>query len=211
MAFNNIYTTVMGGLGNVGDLKELSNNNAVINFSLATTERVKNASGQYEDGATKWTNVSLWGRDARAFADAKFAKGTQLAVYGRVTARDVPARTTQDGTELPARTMEQVNADFVAVVVSPFTQITVNRIQNANGAPVQPQAQQPVQAQPARQATPVAPQAPAQPQKPASQPAPTEDPFADMTGAFGGDDGFDTAGGMFPDDDSAPFDEDVPF
>lgn len=136
MAFNSVTDTIVGTLGFVGDLRELANDNAVINFSLAVTPRKKQGK-EWVDDETIWTNVVVWGRDARAFANNQFAKGTQLVVVGTRRAVRRDAYTSKDGKEVPERVEQEVNAQLIAVAVNPFTSVTVTRItKNGNGTNV---------------------------------------------------------------------------
>lgn len=202
MAFNQTHQLVVGTLGRSSELRELPNDNAVINFSLAVTPRKKQGN-DWVDDETIWTNVVMWGRDARAFDANKFTPGTQLVVYGVIRAVRRQAFTTKAGVEVPERVEQEVNADWAAVAVSPFTTITVNRLQkNGNGSTV-PSAP----AQPARQVP--AAQAPAK--KSAPKAAPVPDPSIDQTtddsDPFGDSDPFADTGT----DDTAGGDDDDPF
>ena len=200
MAFNQTHQLVVGTLGRSSELRELPNDNAVINFSLAVTPRKKQGN-DWVDDETIWTNVVMWGRDARAFDANKFTPGTQLVVYGVIRAVRRQAFTTKAGVEVPERVEQEVTADWAAVAVSPFTTITVNRLQhNGNGSPV-PSA--------THQAS--AAKAPVQKAAPKDVPTPVPDPSIDQTSddsdPFGDKDPFSDTGT----DNTAGVDDDDPF
>jgi single-strand DNA-binding protein len=57
-SFNKII--IVGYLGRDSELRYTPQGTAVCNFSVATTERRKDRSGEFQD-VTTWFNVSLWG------------------------------------------------------------------------------------------------------------------------------------------------------
>jgi len=76
-------------IGNVGkdpDIRHLENDAVVANFTLATTERYRDKSGNWQE-QTEWHNIVCW----RALAERveKYVKkGTQLFVEGRIRTRE---------------------------------------------------------------------------------------------------------------------------
>jgi len=99
-SFNRI--TIVGYLGRDAELRYTPQGTAVCNFSVATTERRKDKSGEYQD-ITTWFNVSLWGSKAEA-TNQYLNKGKLVFVEGRLTQREYQDR---DGN---TRTSLDVNA-----------------------------------------------------------------------------------------------------
>ena len=103
MSFNKII--IVGNLGRDPELRYTPQGTAVCNFSVATTEKRKDKSGEFQD-ITTWFRVTLW--DKRAEVAAKYlTKGSQVYVEGRVrvdewTDRDGNNRYTLDvnGTDM---------------------------------------------------------------------------------------------------------------
>lgn len=116
-----------GRVGKIGDLKTFGNNGAVVNFSVAETVRKKNATTQqWEDVATTWTNVTLFGPEAQNFVTS-VKPGTFVTVVGY---RDSREYTPNDSTE--KRTVQQVIADQVSVAITRFNTVTSTSIGNGN-------------------------------------------------------------------------------
>ncbi len=75
-------------LGNVGkdpEVKFLPSGGAVANFGIATSERYKDKSGEFQD-KTEWHNVTAYGKLAEIIRDY-VKKGSKLYVEGRLTTR----------------------------------------------------------------------------------------------------------------------------
>ena len=75
-------------LGNVGkepEVKFLPSGGAVANFSIATSERFKDKSGEFQD-RTEWHNIVAYGKLAEIIRDY-VKKGSKLYVEGRLTTR----------------------------------------------------------------------------------------------------------------------------
>jgi single-strand DNA-binding protein len=79
-SFNKI--TIVGYLGRDPELKYTQQGTAVCSISVATTERRKNAAGEYEDHTT-WFRITLWNRHAE-LANEYLAKGRQVYIEGRL-------------------------------------------------------------------------------------------------------------------------------
>jgi len=76
---------LIGNLGKDPEVRYTSNGTAVASFSLATSERFKNKSGEWED-RTEWHNITLWGRLAE-IAGEYLAKGRTVFIEGRLQTR----------------------------------------------------------------------------------------------------------------------------
>lgn len=77
-----LKATAVGNIGSMQDIKYLDNGMAVISFSIATNEKVKNKSGEWED-LTTWVRCSVFGKTAEAVA--KYTSvGNQIYVEGRL-------------------------------------------------------------------------------------------------------------------------------
>jgi len=79
-SFNKI--TIVGYLGRDPELRYTPQGTAVCNVSVATTERRKNVTGEYEDYTT-WFRVTFWNRQAE-LANEYLAKGRQVYIEGRL-------------------------------------------------------------------------------------------------------------------------------
>jgi single-strand DNA-binding protein len=97
MSFNKII--IVGNLGRDPELRYTPQGTAVCNFSMATTEKRRDKSGEFQD-VTTWFRVTLW--DKKAEVAAKYlTKGSQVYIEGRLkldewTDRDGKTRTTLD-------------------------------------------------------------------------------------------------------------------
>jgi single-strand DNA-binding protein len=80
MSFNKII--IVGYLGRDPELKHTPQGTAVCKFSIATTEKRKNAAGE-PDEITTWFRVTVWGRQAE-LANEYLSKGRQVYVEGRL-------------------------------------------------------------------------------------------------------------------------------
>ena len=94
-SFNKII--IVGYLGRDPEIRYTPQGTAVCNFSIATTEKRKDRSGESQD-VTTWFRVNVWGRQAEV-ANQYLAKGRQVYIEGRLrqeeyTDRDGNRRTT---------------------------------------------------------------------------------------------------------------------
>jgi len=103
MSFNKI--TIVGYLGQDPKLRYTPQGAAVCNFSVATTEKRKNAGGETEEH-TIWFRVTAWGRQAEVAAEY-LAKGRQVYVEGRLRIEEYTDR------EGYPRTSAEVNASDI--------------------------------------------------------------------------------------------------
>jgi single-strand DNA-binding protein len=76
---------LIGNLGKDPEVRYTTSGTAVASFSLATSERFKNKSGEWEE-RTEWHNVVLWGRQAEV-AGEYLAKGKTVYIEGRLQTR----------------------------------------------------------------------------------------------------------------------------
>lgn len=96
-SFNKI--TIVGYLGKDPEIKYLTSGDGICSFSVATTERKKDKSGDYQD-STLWFRVNVWGKQGEA-CNQYLSKGSQVYVCGRLsqqtyTDRDGNVRTSLD-------------------------------------------------------------------------------------------------------------------
>ncbi len=76
-------------LGNVGkdpEIRSTGGGTMVANFGLATTDRTKDAQGNWQD-RTEWHNIVAYGRLAEIVRDY-VKKGHKLFIEGRITTRN---------------------------------------------------------------------------------------------------------------------------
>jgi single-strand DNA-binding protein len=83
-SFNKI--TIVGYLGRDPEIRYTTQGTAVCDFSLATTERRKDKSGEAQEHTT-WFRVSLFGRQAE-IAHQYLTKGRQVYVEGSLSQRE---------------------------------------------------------------------------------------------------------------------------
>ena len=106
MSFNKII--IVGNLGRDPELRYTPQGTAVCNFTVATSERRKNASGEQEE-TTTWFRVSAWGRQAE-LANEFLTKGRQVYVEGRLRVEEY---TDRDG---KPRTSLEINATDIQFI-----------------------------------------------------------------------------------------------
>jgi single-strand DNA-binding protein len=87
-SFNKI--TIVGYLGRDPELRYTPQGVPVCDFSVATTERRKDKSGEMQD-LTTWFRVTFW-RNQAELASQYLTKGKQVYVEGRLTQRDYQDR-----------------------------------------------------------------------------------------------------------------------
>ncbi len=80
MSFNKI--TIVGNLGRDPELRYTPQGTAVCNISVATSEKRKDKSGEFQD-VTTWFRVTLWGKQGEN-ASKYLQKGNPVYVEGRL-------------------------------------------------------------------------------------------------------------------------------
>ena len=80
MSFNRII--LVGNLGRDPELRYTTQGTAVCSFTMATNERRKDKTGEFQDIVT-WFRVSLWGRQAET-ASQYLTKGRPVYIEGRL-------------------------------------------------------------------------------------------------------------------------------
>ena len=80
MSFNKII--LVGNLGRDPELRYTPQGSAVCSFSMATNEKRRDKSGEFQNIAT-WFRVTLWGNQAEV-ASKYLTKGKQVYIEGRL-------------------------------------------------------------------------------------------------------------------------------
>ena len=80
MSFNRII--LVGNLGRDPELRYTTQGTPVCSFSVATNERRKDKTGEWQDHTT-WFRVTLWGRQAET-ASQYLQKGRPIYIEGRL-------------------------------------------------------------------------------------------------------------------------------
>ena len=101
--------SIVGNLGRDAEQRYTPNGNAVVTFSVATTE-VRNNRGEREEH-TQWFRVDFWGKRGERIKDY-LTKGQRVFVDGRLSVRDYEDR---DG---KSRYSLDVRADDVVLLGS---------------------------------------------------------------------------------------------
>ncbi len=85
---------LIGNLGKDPEVRYTGSGQAVASFSIATSEKFKNKSGEWEE-RTEWHRITLWGKQAE-IAGEYLAKGRTVFIEGRLQTRKY---TDRDGNE----------------------------------------------------------------------------------------------------------------
>ena len=96
---------LLGHLGRDAELRFTPSGKSVLNFSVATSDKWKNANGEPQE-RTEWTNVVYWGKMAESVAPL-LRKGSLAYVEGQKETRSYKAK---DGTD---KTAVEVKASLV--------------------------------------------------------------------------------------------------
>ena len=101
---------LIGNLGKDPEVRYTTSGTAVASFSIATTERFKNKSGEWED-KTEWHNITLWSRLAE-IAGEYLSKGKTVYIEGRLQTRKWQDRDGRDRytTEIVGEKMQMLSA-----------------------------------------------------------------------------------------------------
>lgn len=102
-SFNKIV--IVGHLGRDPEVRYLPDGTAVASFSMATSEKKKDRSGEAQD-VTTWFKVTVWGKQGELVSQY-LAKGSQAYISGKLSAQEY---TDRDGNK---RTSLEVRADDV--------------------------------------------------------------------------------------------------
>jgi single-strand DNA-binding protein len=78
--------TLLGNVGKDPEVKFLPSGQAVANFSIATTDRIKEKGTENWTDRTEWHNLAAYGRTAEIIRDY-VKKGSKIYVEGRLTTR----------------------------------------------------------------------------------------------------------------------------
>jgi single-strand DNA-binding protein len=99
---------LIGNLGKDPEVRYTTSGTAVASFSLATSEKFKNKTGEWEE-RTEWHTITLWGRLAE-IAGEYLAKGKTVYIEGRLQTRKWQDRDGRDRytTEVVADKMQML-------------------------------------------------------------------------------------------------------
>ena len=120
-SFNKII--VVGYLGRDPELRYTPDGTPVCNFSLATTERKKDKSGEMQEHTT-WFRVNLWRRQAEV-ANQYLSKGKQVYVEGRLSTNEYQDR------EGNTRTSLEINGTDIQFLGSRGEETNVTRAESS--------------------------------------------------------------------------------
>ena len=99
---------IIGNLGKDPEIRSTTSGQSVATFSLATGEKFKNKSGEWEE-RTEWHNIVLWGRLAE-IAGEYLVKGKTVYIEGRIQTRKWQDKDARDrySTEIVGETMKML-------------------------------------------------------------------------------------------------------
>lgn len=100
---------LIGNLGKDPEVRYTAAGTAVASFSLATTDRFKSKSGEWEE-KTEWHNITLWSRLAE-IAGEYLSKGKTVYIEGRLQTRKWQDRDGKDRytTEIVGEKMQMLS------------------------------------------------------------------------------------------------------
>ena len=107
MSFNKII--IVGNLGRDPELRYTPQGDAVCSFSMATNERKKDKSGEFQD-VTTWFKVTLWRRQAEN-ASKYLSKGSPVYIEGRL---QIEEWTDRDGKERFTLGVQATDMQFIS-------------------------------------------------------------------------------------------------
>ena len=76
---------LIGNLGKDPELRRTASGSAVVNFSIATTEKFKGKDGQMQE-STEWHSCICWGKRGEAIAQY-CTKGSSIYLEGKIVTR----------------------------------------------------------------------------------------------------------------------------
>ena len=85
MAFLN-KCMLIGNIGKDPEIKTLQNGRKFVSFSLATSKRYRDASGEMKE-ETAWHNIKIAGKSAESFEKCGVKKGTPIYLEGEISYR----------------------------------------------------------------------------------------------------------------------------
>ena len=99
---------LIGNLGKDPEMRFMPNGDAVVNFSIATTESYKDRDGNKQD-KTEWHNITIYGKLAE-IANQYLKKGRSVYIEGRIQTRKWQDKNGQDRytTEIIATAMQML-------------------------------------------------------------------------------------------------------
>lgn len=77
-----LKATAVGNIGSMQDIKYLDNGMAILKFSIATNDKVKDKSGSWND-VTTWVSCTIWGKQAENCVKY-LSIGKQVYVEGKL-------------------------------------------------------------------------------------------------------------------------------
>ena len=99
---------LVGNLGRDPELRHTPNGQAVVNFTLATSENWTDKSGERQE-RTEWHRIVVWGKTAE-MCNQYLSKGRTVYVEGRIQTREWEDK---DGNK---RTTTEINAQNVTFI-----------------------------------------------------------------------------------------------
>ena len=101
---------LVGNVGNEPEIRTLDNDTKVATFSLATSERYQDKSGQRQE-RTEWHRIVEW-RGLAGIIEQYVHKGTKLYIEGRITYRQYKDKDGNDRftTEIVASDMKMLDS-----------------------------------------------------------------------------------------------------
>ena len=136
-SFNKII--IVGYLGRDPELRYTPDGTPVCNFSVATTERKKDKSGEFRD-LTTWFRVVLWRRQAEIAAQY-LAKGRQVYVEGKLTQTEYQDR---DGVTRTSLEVQGTDVHFIGPREDEGAGSATRRERNTPASPASEDAPPPV-------------------------------------------------------------------
>ena len=106
MSFNKII--LVGNLGKDPELRYTPQGDAVCSFSIATNEKKKDKSGEFQD-VTTWFKVTLWRRQAEN-ANKYLSKGSSVYIEGRL---GIEEWTDRDGKDRFTLAVQATDMQFI--------------------------------------------------------------------------------------------------